>query len=164
MKSNGFTMTATVVLLLTVNQLLGFVPIAFNDLFDDATYPNQGRHIVRDPLNSRLHVCWQRGGEIYYSFSDNDGADWAAEERIDPNVGNTFYPAVAVDKYSRPWIVGVSPMTGYYLLYGYRRDANGWTRILEAGSGVVTGPPSLVVSNGTEQDEPMGYVVVPSWD
>ncbi len=48
----------------------------------EATAFNQGRHIALDPVTGYLHVVYEDAGEIYYSYSTDQGQHWWARELV----------------------------------------------------------------------------------
>ncbi len=173
---------ALVFLGLAVGTSFAYVTIS-DECWADATYPNQGRHIVRDPTNGTLHVCWGYGGELMYSYSTDVGDNWSSPEIVYTGGEVILYPCVAVDKNHRPWIFGTytyTNMSGFRFgwLWGFRRNGpNDWEEVVrECWDWHSIGPASVVVSNGSSPDDvepggvgpgpgipdaPMAYVVVP---
>lgn len=171
-------MTALAILvsiLAVVSVAAAYVTVATDQVGDDATYPNQGRHIIKDALINRLHVCWgwSGGSWLMYSSSDDLGDNWENPQRIwEPGNDIPMYdPAIAVDKVSRPWvaathsyvIINENPHGGrLYVLRQEQNPQQGWDQYYSTWwDNHDIGPASVVVSNGGIGDEPMAYVVVP---
>ena len=68
----------------------------------EATYPNQGRHLVHKPNTSELHMVYEDSAKIYYSKSTNWGQRWSAPESIDTG----HFPCISIGPYQgSPWIL-----------------------------------------------------------
>lgn len=75
-------------------------------------------HCPSSPYYGRIYLCWgdqdySMGGEVYFSFSDDAGANWSLKQSISPEGGQS-------DQFL-PWLT-VDPTTGYlYAVYYDRR-------------------------------------------
>jgi hypothetical protein len=75
-------------------------------------------HCYLSPYYGRIYLCWgdqdySMGGEVYFSFSDDAGANWSPKQSISPQGGQS-------DQFL-PWLT-VDPTTGYlYAVYYDRR-------------------------------------------
>lgn len=74
------------------------------------------------PFYGRVYMCWgdqdySMGGEVYFSYSDDAGANWSTKQSISPNGGQS-------DQFL-PWLT-VDPTSGFlYAVYYDRRGLEG---------------------------------------
>jgi len=112
----------------------------------DATYPNQGRHLIRRPNSS----------DLYWAYHTNIGIFWQerGERVIGPPIylGRGKYPSIA----SNSWTYIISA-TGDSLCCYIKRTGR-WKKII-VDTAEQIGAPSLVLSQIDNQTYPMGYVV-----
>jgi hypothetical protein len=106
----------------------------------DATYPNWGRKLVREPNTDNFHVAYTNGDMTFYSQSTDGGETWSAAEPI----GLGKYPALIVTMRPGgmelvPWVVYVTPegsiMRAIRLAPGLWDQAVAWLGSGEARAG-----------------------------
>ena len=61
----------------------------------DATAYNNGRRMIR--AGTTLHLVYEDYGEIYYTYSTDDGASWAGEQLISHGTGHAKHPSIGYD-------------------------------------------------------------------
>jgi|GEM_PF-2125548 len=72
----------------------------------DATYPNWGRKLVREPNTDNFHVAYTNGDMTFYSQSTDGGETWSVAEPI----GLGKYPAIILTQAPLvPWVVYLTP-------------------------------------------------------
>ncbi len=124
----------------------------------DATAPNNGRHLVRDPQTGDLHMVYVSADGVHYAASTDDGESWTVED-----LGPGCWPTVDIDRNNRPWVAYVDMNH----MVAKIKTATGWTeRLLYASNDFYLGAPSLVVSNLVDEHVPdpfydLGYAVFP---
>ena len=70
-----------------------------------ATGYNNGRRMVWDN-NGKLHLVYEDNGEIWYTYSTNEGATWHKETRLSDGNGYSHSPSIAIgssNKYHVVW-------------------------------------------------------------
>lgn len=129
----------------------------------DATYPNWGRKLVRDPETGTLHVVYTGLNVVYYKKSTNGGQTWSDPEPI----GIGKYPAIAMNGVLGaqgtyyPWVVYLAP--GGSIMRAIRDDAAGaWDQavIFQGGPENSAGAPS-VYPDVIAAPYPTSYVTYP---
>ncbi len=176
MKSNGFTMTVTVVAALllalawtTASAEMSW-PAGDYDGASRATYPNQGRRLVRQ--GDYLHLVYDMYSIntnpirmcITYTSSTDLGNHWASIESVEMSneaTNQDFLGSLAVDGRNRPWITGVQSYWDICRVSGTVRQARrDWTQgVLFEGSDISVYTTSAVLSP-QGGDDPMMYAVV----
>ncbi len=73
----------------------------------NATAPNSGRKIVREPNTQNFHIVYTSTDSIFYSYSGNGGQTWSAAEFIDRG----FSPAVVLNPPQS--MIGYVPWVAY---------------------------------------------------
>jgi len=119
----------------TVLRVLGTSDVPY------ATGPSQGRHIVRRPGTSVVHVTYQCGGSVYFTTSNDGGRHWSQPEGICPGTD----PCISLDYQGTPWIAYRKNGSLYCAV---KRASGDWGEWLIFDSSTFTiGPPSMVCSN-----------------
>jgi len=133
-----------------------------------ATAYNGGRHLVRDPFTSLLHLVYFSQGRPHYSWSNDNGLSWMPYHIIENIHTNPvskdsgFYPSVGLV----PGFFGCNPCLVYIdnennVEYRYRDMFGEWQgfTILPAGSELEPGPPAVA----TYDDQVFVVFSVMSW-
>lgn len=120
---------------------------------NDATYPNQGRHLARVPNTSDLDWTYHTNIGVFWQWR---GEHVIGEPRY---LGRGKYPSISIVKEpsgpSRPWTWIIST-TGHSLCC-YMKRMERWKKFI-IDSAEQIGAPSVVLSQINET-YPMGYVV-----
>jgi photosystem II stability/assembly factor-like uncharacterized protein len=118
----------------------------------DATYPNWGRKLARDPDNGILHLAYTGTNVVYYKRSTDGGTTWSTPEPI----GTGRYPAIALNGLLGepdglyPWVVYLTPQGSIIRAIRYANGA--WDRAvifqgsLENSAGAPSVYPDVVVA------------------
>lgn len=90
-----------------------------------ATGTNGQKKIVF--ANNLFHLTYESAGEIWYTYSSDNGATWATELRVSDGSGLNMFPAIDAEKFSGSgnmlkvgivWLKNIWPdATEYYLSY-----------------------------------------------
>ncbi len=103
--------------------------------------------------NGTYHLVYADHGEIYYTYSTDDGASWSAEQRLSDGGGNNRSPAIAVDESGNLAVVW---QQGQSIWFRLRKNGN-WQSPLEVYNMLVAaslGDATPVVAYG------MNYFIV----
>jgi len=127
-----------------------------------ATFPTQGRHLVRMPNTSMLHAVYQSSGRVLYQVSPDGGQAWFPAETIAFGTN----PCISLDYNGLPWITYIQADS---LCCKIKRPTTGndWRSIRIYHNGLLhLGTSSMVCSNWRDDAIPpnerppdMGYVV-----
>jgi|GEM_PF-1665358 len=126
-----------------------------------ATSSNNGRRMVRDS-NGKYHLVYESLGEIYYSYSTDNGSTWSAEQLLSDGQANNSNPSIEVD-YSGYLHLVWAKKDGSEISIKYRRKtASGWESTQELTYNFESNyDPTPVISNA--YDSKMGNEQLAVW-
>jgi len=129
----------------------------------NATYPNWGRKLAREPNTDNFHVVCTDGDMAFYSQSTDGGETWSAAEPI----GNGKYAAIILNPNPAPGGDGLVPWVTYLtpagsIMRAIRVAPGTWDQavVFLGSAGNSAGAPSLAPASTTVL-EPTAYVAYP---
>ncbi|MEO0099267.1 MAG: FlgD immunoglobulin-like domain containing protein [candidate division WOR-3 bacterium] len=137
----------------------------------EATFPNQGRLILRNSANEFLHLLFlsprNPPGNLGYTYSSDGGLSWASIEGLWTSYGE-YAPSLALDG-NTPWASwGVllefePPNEG--VRGGVRLAPNNWTTAtIWSRLGKIRVWPTSTILSPSGGNKPMAYTVFRWWD
>lgn len=116
---------------------------------DMATAANAGRHLYRVPEKNLFNLVYESKGKVRYTRTEGNYVDWQPFHKVDdgcyPSVGYVYVPFGPIQPESAACIAYKSgpDEIRYRCLY---EPTGGWFgfSILEPGSGLIPGAPSLI--------------------
>jgi len=126
---------------------------------EKATYPNQGRHLLRNPNSSTLHRVYTGGEKVLYSMSTDWGQSWSIPSIVDDGE----CPAIALSSDGTPWILYADLDLAGAFRCAVRRPNGTWKirTIFEAEESKANYNvgPSLVLATISNEEGDLGYGV-----
>lgn len=151
--------------------LLGGYPDIYGDTISrrllsespEATHPNWGRKLVRVPNSPEFNAVYQDDGNIFYTYSADNGATWSQPEFV----GQGYDPALVLNEgYGGPILI-LTPWIVYRTGDGaieraIRQGPGEWSHALVFSQpGMYAGAPTLAPSGPPHVVAPFAHVAYP---
>jgi hypothetical protein len=104
-----------------------------------ATSANGQRKLVYTSYApAKFHLVYESAGEIYYTFSTDNGATWSNEIMLSANDGNNKYPSIAAYQNKVYVIWQRTTSTNNYTVYIRRYNGSSWIARQSLGTASLT--------------------------
>lgn len=115
------------------------VKLRLGSSLSSATAANGQRKLVYTNTSpAKFHLVYESAGEIYYTFSTDNGATWSNEIMLSSNDGNNKYPSLAAYQNKIYVVWQRTTSTNNYTVYVRRYTGSSWAGRQTLGSASLT--------------------------
>ncbi len=122
-----------------------------------ATYPNQGKHLIRKPNSSELHRVFETDDKVFYQMSSNWGQNWSTSTYL----GDGNYPCISIGPIGgTPWVLWGSSRPYGPFYSAVKRTDGSWNirEIFPIGEELISNPSMALATIQNEQGD-LAYCV-----